>query len=709
MLTSLGRHMRLARTLRHASFGIKYATGTKNKEISVEDAVKLIRPGDTITVGGFVAQGGPEEVLLALGKRYGETGQPNDLTLVFTGGPGDTATKGLNHLARPGMLKKTVGSHYGQMPMVGELALNNKIQAYNLPMGTVSRLLRATASNQPGYMTHVGFRTFVDPRYGGGRINEVTTQEIAEIITVGEQEYLYYKAMPINVAIIRGTTADCNGNITMERESLYCDSLNMAMAARSSGGLVICQVERMAAENSLNPRHVRVPGTLVDAIVVARPENHRMSYFTDYNPGWSGEIRPPPPKKRMILDERKIIARRGALQLLPYQVVNLGIGMPEGVAAVADEEHILKYVSLTTEPGTHGGSGASGHDFGPAVNYDGMLELNQQFDFYNGGGLDTCFLGNAQTTTEGNVNVTRVGKKLTGPGGFIDISQSTKRVNLLGTFTAGGLKVETGNGFLKIVEEGKIKKFVKSISEITFSGAQAIASGQIVNYITERCVFTLTKEGLELVEVAPGIDISRDILAQMEFRPIMRRPPRPMRRSIFKDDLMGLREALFSLKMSNRLHYDDSSNTLFIDMSMTAVNSKVDIDRVCAAIRNIFETVIMKKAHVEVNYDGFEANNEIRDQFHAAAEELAAEWYLSVRRHVGRTFRHAKAQKPMQAIQKDDVDFLEAYSYITRHGISGSDRESLQNMFHIHDMDQDGKLSREQFSRFLQRLREEHK
>jgi len=650
------------------------------KQTTAEDAVKLINSGNTVCCSGFVAQSPPELLLRTLGKRYEETQAPKDLTLVFYGGPGDWGKLGLNHLAKPGMLRRTIGSHYGQTPEIAKLVQANKVEAYNLPMGSLSRMIRATAQGSQGHMTRIGLGTMVDPKHGGGKISAITTDDLVSAVDFLGETQLFYKALPIDVAIIRGTTADANGNITMERESLYLDVLIQAMAARASGGLVIAQVERMAAVDSLNPRNVKVPGSVVDAVVCAEdPADHPMSFPTRYHAGYSAEVRWPPSTKAMEMSARKIIARRAAMELLPNQVVNLGIGMPEGVAAVADEEGILQFVTLTTEPGTHGGIGASGHDFGPAVNYDGLLELNQQFDFYNGGGLDACFLGMADVSPKGDVNVTRVGKNLTGPGGFIDISQSTKHVNLLGTFTAGGLEVETTpEGELRIVKEGKVKKFVKQIPEITFSADQAVRHQQIVTYITERAVFHLTRDGIELVAIAPGVDLQKHVLDQMEFTPIMTRPPVPMRREIFLDKLMNLRRELFGADLTHRMHYVETSNTFFLNLATIHLDNKAQVRVLCQSIRDELLKAgasASKKVYMEVNCFGLKRAPHAEKAWHDEMEKLAAEFFLAVRYHSGRTFYHSKAANvatsggdPLAGLP-DVMTVGEAYRQVQRRGL----------------------------------------
>jgi len=647
---------------------------SRNKVVSVEDAVYLVPSNSTITVAGFVAQGCAEYVLEALGNRFKETGEPKDLTLLFGGGPGDTNCKGLNHFAHPGMLKRAIGGHYGQTPMLGKMAQAGAIEAYFMPMGCVSRLVRCAASHSPGHISKVGFGTMMDPELGGGKLNSRTTEDIVRTIEIDGEKFLYYKAIPIDVAIIRGTTADAEGNITYERESLYNDNLHMAMAGRSRRGLVIAQVERLAAVGSLKPQQVRVPGTMVDCVVVAPEAKHQMSYWSGYNPTVTGEVRQVPKPEGlqgMELDERKVIARRACLELQPDQVVNLGIGMPEGVAMVADEEHCMKYIELTTEPGVHGGVGLSGHNFGPATNPSAIIEMHSQFDFYNGGGLDICFLGNAETDAAGNVNVTRAGPKLTGPGGFIDISQCTPRVNLMGSFTAVGLEIAVENGKLKIVKEGKVKKFVKKIKETTFSGRVALQNHQHVNYITERAVFTLTPEGIELTEIAPGIDLQRDVLDQMEFKPLIREPLGTMDLSIFAEGPMNLKEKVFGLQIDKRIHQCSVSQVVYIDLRGVCVYDKKTIADIDGAIRAAAAKA-GGKIDAIVSLDQFDVAPHLIDEYAAVIAKLEAELYKSVRRVSSAALRRhklASALSHVKGLVKVAMNQSEAYTYITKAGL----------------------------------------
>ena len=513
----------------------------KSKVVSVEEAVGRIRDGDTVVTEGFCGAGFAEELAIGLERRFVTTGRPRGLTLYFCAGQGDGKDRGLNHLAHPGLVRRVVGGHFGLTPKLQKLAMDNEIEAYNLPQGTIAHMLRDTAARKPRTITHVGLGTFVDPRLGGGKINARTTEELVELIHFDGKEYLAYKHIPVHAALLRGTTADLDGNVTFEKEALLLEVLAIAQAVKNAGGRVIVQVERIADRGTLKGQEVRIPGVLVDCVVLAKPENHWQTFGCVYNPAFSGQVRVPEHSIDVLpMDERKIIARRAAMELSPEDVVNLGIGMPEGVASVAGEEGIFHAFSLTTEPGTIGGVPAGGLNFGAATNLDALVDQPAQFDFYDGGGIDVAVLGLAQADRHGNLNVSKFGTKLAGCGGFINISQNAKKVVFVGTFTAGGLEVAVDNGRLTITKEGRITKFVEQVEHVTFSGRTAIQGKQPVLFVTERCVFQLTSEGLELTEIAPGIDLQGDVLARMAFKPIVRGAPRLMDERIFRAARMGL-------------------------------------------------------------------------------------------------------------------------------------------------------------------------
>lgn len=510
--------------------------------IKAEEAAALVQDNMTITTSGFVASDMPEALTKALEQRFLATGSPKNLTLFYAAAQGNRDGSGADHFAHPGMTKRVIGGHWNMVPELGRLVLENKIEGYNLPQGTLSQLLRDIAAHRVGTITHVGLNTFADPRIEGGKLNSITTEDLVEVVNILGEEKLLYKSFPIQIAFIRGTYSDENGNITLEHEVASLESTSIAQAVRNSGGKVIVQVEKVVENGSLDPKLVKIPGIYVDAVVVCEDKkDHEQCVGCEYDGAMTGDFRVPLSSLSYPeLCAKKVIGRRAAMELKENSVVNLGIGIPEYISMVANEEGIGDYMTLTVEAGPVGGVPQGGPKFGGSVNAEAILDQPYQFDFYDGGGVDYAFLGLAQADEQGNINVSKFGPRIAGCGGFINITQNAKRVFFCGTFTAGGLVVEFKDGALQIVKEGREKKFIDQVEQITFSGEYANKTGQPVLYITERAVFELRKDGVYLTEVAPGVDVRTQVIDLMGFVPKMDGQPKLMDARIFREELMGL-------------------------------------------------------------------------------------------------------------------------------------------------------------------------
>jgi propionate CoA-transferase len=514
--------------------------------VTAAEAAALIHDGDFVIVGGNGGTGTPEAVIEAVEARFLKGLGPHGLTLFHVTGIGAITEHGMCHFAHPGLVRRVIGGHYGlQVPFMA-LIDGNVIEAYNFPQGVMSALCRAMAAGQPGVLTHVGLQTYMDPALGGGRMNARTTEPLVEAVHLADRDWLFYRVpgRP-TVALIRGTSADEDGYVSMEHEATTREDLSIAQAVHNAGGTVICQVKRLVRRGTIHPQMVKLPGFLIDCLVVE--PDQMQTFATAYDPSRSGETQVP--MSSIVADppsERRVMARRAAFELRPGDVVNLGVGVSAMIPNVAAEEGIADLITLTVEAGVIGGVPGHGREFGTAINPRAIIDQGYQFDFYDGGGLSCAFLSFAEVDASGNVNVTRFGNRFAGAGGFIDITQNTQRLVFSGSLTGSGLRVDLMAAGLAIRQEGRMQKFVPAVEQISFSGARALATGQHVTFVTERAVFELLPGGVTLTEIAPGIRLEQDVLAQMGFRPRISAELRPMDCRLFRPGPMGLRDGFLS-------------------------------------------------------------------------------------------------------------------------------------------------------------------
>jgi len=507
------------------------------RHLEAEQAVRFIKDGATVAVGGAGAgHAVPDKILKALGELYLETGKPGGLTIIHPCGIGDNDSRGLNHLAHEGLIKMNIGGFWGNAPRMVQLAVENKIAGYNLPQGVLSHLMRETAAGAPGVVTHVGLHTFVDPRLEGGKINEITKEDVVEVIELSGKEYLFYKARPIDVAVIRGTSVDKEGNLTMEEEVGSFAMLSIAQAAKANGGIVIAQVKQIN-DGHCDPGHVKVPGIFID-YVITEPDQE-MTFISPFDPALVKRDAAYETDELALEGVKRLVSRRAALELRHGAFVNLGYGMSDGIPIVARQEGITDQLVFMIEQGAIAGIPTTGLNFGAMYNPSAIVDDGYQFDFFQGGGLDLAYLGFAQIDRQGNINSSRFGNVITGCGGSIDISQNAKKVVFCGSFAVKSVQEIDENG-IRITHPGKFRKFVNEVQQVSFSGSYALEKGQQVVYVTERAVFTLKPDGLTLIEIAPGIDLEKDVLDMMEFKPVIDPKLREIDLRIYAEGLMNL-------------------------------------------------------------------------------------------------------------------------------------------------------------------------
>ena len=516
--------------------------------IDVKELVNSIEDGSTIATVGMTLISAAETILTEMENQFLENNHPRDLTLVHAAGQGDRV-RGIIHLAHEGLLKRIIGSHWGLQPPMMELITGNKIEAYCIPQGQICQLYRSMSRGIPGHLSKTGLGTFIDPRLEGGKMNDRTKEldDISKIVELNGEEYIWYNEIPLDYVVIRGTECDENGNITIEDEPMKLEMLPAALAAKKFGGKVIVQVKRVVKNGTLNPKDVVVPGVFVDYIVICDDvfKNHRQTSSWYHDPSYSGQSNVPIESGSGVdFDVRKVIGRRAVLEIKKGDIINLGTGIPNDVIShIVNEEGLSDDIMITVESGMYGGIGAGGIDFGIAKNTQAMITHTDQMDFYNGTGVDIAFIGFGQCDEVGNVNSTKMGSISPGAGGLIDIAQGAKKVVFCGTFRAKGIEVNYDGEQLNIVREGDVAKFVKEVKQVSLSAEQARIKNQEIMIVTERAVFELTENGMMLIEISPGIDLEKDVLDKMEYKPLISEELKTTDSSLFKNQFgVGIKD-----------------------------------------------------------------------------------------------------------------------------------------------------------------------
>lgn len=519
------------------------------KVVTFEHAARLVPDGAVVAASGSSGLASPDRTFAAIGERFEREGHPRDLTLFLPIALGDMwGIKGIDHVARKGLIRKVIAGSYPsgpssmESPRIWRMIAANEVAAYNVPSGIMFDMLREAAAKRAGVITRIGLDTFVDPRRNGCKMNDAAREDIVRLVEFDGGEWLHFPNVYPQVAVIRGTTADEAGNISMEHEGAYLGNLDVALAARNSDGIVIAQVKRTTTFGSIPAQRAYIPSTLVDYVVV--DPDQMQATQTLYDPAISGEVRRPlgefPP---VPWSAEKVIARRAAMELAEGDAVNLGFGTSALVPGILLEEGLARAVTWTIEQGPVGGVPLTGFVFGCAANAEAILPSPYQFIYYQGAGEDLGMLSFMQVDQEGNVNVSRLASKphvTAGCGGFVDITSHARKLVFSGFFRAAGLELDIVRGRLKIRQEGRFAKFVPQVEHVTFSGRRARAQGQDVTYVTERCVIRLLDQGLTVTELAPGVDLERDVLAQAGIELRVAADLKAMDERLFREAPMGL-------------------------------------------------------------------------------------------------------------------------------------------------------------------------